>query len=190
MSDIDVLKEMLKDAVKVQLDSYSHTQKNKITLTESQSQKYEVEIHGMPDNDQVIVIRADSFEAPKKIFENSRHECKRADFVIVANTDEVKVVVIIELKAGKGGTETEIIQQLKGAQCFVAYCKAIGQAFWPTTNFLENYQYRFVSIRNISISKRSTRSSGTTVLHDCPDRMLKLTSPKGLQFNRLVLCQT
>jgi hypothetical protein len=89
------------------------------------------------------------------------------------------------MKAGRGGTEKEIIRQLKGAQCFVAYCREIGQSFWDHQNFLKEYEYRFVSIRNISIPKKTTRPSSRSPLHDRPDRMLKISSPKGLQFNHL-----
>ncbi|NEP60630.1 MAG: hypothetical protein F6K31_27135, partial [Symploca sp. SIO2G7] len=118
-----------------------------------------------------------------------RGECKRADFVIIADTDNKKVrkvILCIEMKAGKGGTESEIIQQLKGAQCFVAYCREIGQLFWNQKNFLKGYEYRFVSLRDISIAKKTTRTSAKIGTHDCPERMLKITSPHHLQFNRLV----
>jgi hypothetical protein len=36
----------------------------------------------------------------------------------------------------KTSLEWEIIQQLKGAQCFVAYCQKIGKEFWSAKQFL------------------------------------------------------
>jgi hypothetical protein len=184
MSDILIFKEMIQSAATVSLES--HHNKKKVILKEPPPADYNVTIHGMPGDDEAIIIKADSFTAPKGIFANSKHECKRADFIIVAETDNRKIIIYIEMKAGKGGTEKEIIQQLKGAQCFVAYCREIGQAFWNHQNFLNGYEYRFVSIRNISISKRSTRSSTTNDVHDRPDKMLKITSLQSLQFKRLV----
>jgi hypothetical protein len=184
MSDIAIFREMIKPTAIVGLEDY-HSKKT-VTLKESPPANYSVKIHGMPGDAQAIVIKADAFTAPKEIFANSRHECKRADFVIVADTDREKVIICIEMKAGKGGTEKEIIQQLNGAKCFIVYCQEIGQSFWNYPHFLKDYEYRFVSIKNISISKRSTRSSRQTPIHDQPDRMLKLTSSKGLQFNHLV----
>lgn len=184
MSDIVILKEMIKNTATVPLENY-HS-KNKVILKEPPPADYSVTIYGLPDDDQTIVIKADAFTAPKGIFADSKCECKRADFVIIADTDEEKVIICIEMKSGKGGLEREIIQQLKGAQCFVAYCREIGHSFWDHQNFLKDYVYRFISIRNISISKRPTRPSGGTITHDRPERMLKVTSPKGLQFNHLL----
>lgn len=88
------------------------------------------------------------------------------------------------MKAGKGGLEEEIIQQLKGAQCFVAYCREIGQLFWNNPNFLKGYEYRFISIKNISVSKKPSRTK--TAIHDRPEQMLKISSPDYLEFNRLI----
>jgi len=184
MSDIVILKEMIISTATVSLESYHD--KKKVVLKEPPPADYAVTIHGMPEDDEVIVIKADSFTAPKAIFANSKHECKRADFIVVAETDEKKVIICIEMKACNGGTATEIIQQLKGAKCFVTYCQEIGQEFWDQQNFLNDYEYRFVSIRHISISKRPTRPSTLKDVHDRPDKMLKITSPKGLQFNHLV----
>ncbi len=76
----------------------------------------------------------------------------------------------------KGGKKTskekEIIQQLKGAQCFVEYCQAIGKSFWEKQDFLDDYKYRFVSIKNIKISKKQTRSKFQDDIHDTPENML------------------
>jgi len=184
MSDIAIFKQMIKSTATVSLEGYES--KKKVILTEPPPANYCVTIYGMPEEDQVIVIKTDCFTAPKAIFADSKCECKRADFVIFAETDAVKVIIYIEMKAGKGGSEGEIIQQLKGAQCFIGYCREIGQAFWDHQTFLKDYEYRFVSIREISISKRRTRPLKSTDLHDRPDKMLKITSSKGLQFRHLI----
>ncbi|MBE9138634.1 hypothetical protein IQ254_15780 [Nodosilinea sp. LEGE 07088] len=184
MSDIAIFKEMIKRTATVSLESYHN--KHKVTLEEPAPANYSVTIYGMPDDDQVVVIKADAFKAPKDIFADSKRECKRADFVIVTEINGKQVIICIEMKGGRGGAEIEIIQQLKGAKCFVAYCREIGQSFWNHQNFLKDSVYRFVSIRNISISKRPTRPPGRTEIHNHPERMLKITSPRGLQFKRLV----
>jgi len=184
MSDIVILKEMIISTATVSLEN--HHAKKKVVLKEPPPANYDVIIYGMPEDDEVIVIKADSFKAPNGIFSGSKGECKRADFIVVSETDEKKIIIFIELKGGKGGTEIEIIQQLKGAKCFVTYCQEIGKVFWNHQNFLNGYMYRFVSIRNISIPKRPTRPLTPRDVHDRPDKMLKLSSPKGLQFNHLV----
>lgn len=184
MSDISILREMIKTPATVLLED--HHNKKKIVLEEPPPADYSVTVYGMPNDNEVIVIKADTFSSPNSVFEGKYGECKRADFVIVADTSSKKVIVCIEMKAGKGGSEKEIIQQLKGAQCFVTYFREIGSLFWEQRNFLNGYEYRFVSIKSISMPKRPTRSSVPKIKHDQADRMLKITSHKGLQFNHLI----
>ncbi len=180
MPDINILHELIKESAKQALvDNYG---KKQTTLTEPQCPGVSVTISGLPDN--VIVIKADAFVSPDTVFIGAHGECKRADFVIVADTGTKKVIICIEMKATKG-VEKEIIQQLIGAQCFVGYCQEIGKAFWNQPEFLKGYVYRFVSISQISIAKNKTRVNRQTGIHDRPDRMLKIAYPHHLQFNHL-----
>lgn len=181
MPDINMLHELIKDTAKQALvDNYG---KKQTILTEPQCLGVSVTISGLPND--VIVIKADAFNSPDTVFMGARGECKRADFVIIAKTDNKKVILCIEMKAKKG-TEKEIIQQLTGAQCFVSYCQEIGKAFWNQPDFLRGYVYRFVSISQISIAKSKTRTTRSADTHDCPRKMLKITYPHHLQFKHLV----
>ncbi|WRH67098.1 MAG: hypothetical protein RSE13_01075 [Planktothrix sp. GU0601_MAG3] len=182
MSDIAILKEMIKETATVALED--HYNKKKVILREPPPANYSVTIHGMPNDDEVIIIKTDTFSSPNQVFQGNNGECKRADFVIIANTETQKVIVYIEMKAGKGGLEKEIIQQLKGTQCFIAYCREIGQLFWNNPNFLKDYEYRFISIKNISVSKKPSRTK--TAIHDRPEQILKISSPKHLEFDKLL----
>jgi hypothetical protein len=184
MSDIAILREMINSTATVSVEEDNN--KKRVELTEPPPANYSITIHGMPDKDEVIIIKADAFSSPNAVFKGDRGECKRADFVIIADRSNKKVILCIEMKAGKGGSEAEIIQQLKGAQCFVGYCREIGQLFWNQQDFLKDYEYRFVSIRDISISKRPTRTPPKSANHDRPDRMLKISSPHYIQFNHLI----
>jgi hypothetical protein len=193
MSDIAILKDMIKDIATVSLENRLEGRREKYSVTLKEPQDdYFVQIDEMPNPDEVIVIKSDTFIASREVFEGSKGECKRADFVIIANTNTEKVILCIEMKAGQAVNKS-IIQQLKGAQCFVVYCQKIGQLFWNQPSFLSNYKYRFVSIKRISMSKKTTRPSrkipiqGSKVqIHDHPDRMLKISSPHRLKFNHLV----
>lgn len=190
MSDIAILKEMIKENITVSLvEQQEGTHFNySVILTETQ-ENYCVTIHGMPKPNEVIVINADKFEALRKVFNGSKGECKRADFVIIAHTDTEKIIVFIEMKKKKDSKET-IIQQLKGAKCFVAYCQEIGKVFWNQHNFLDTYQYRFVGIGHIPVFKTSTRHQGKqkalNKTHDCPERMLKISGKNNIHFNSLI----
>ncbi|MEA5619995.1 hypothetical protein VB711_19410 [Cronbergia sp. UHCC 0137] len=155
MSDIAILKEMIQKNATVPLED-DLDRRNKVILKEPKPPNYYVTIRGMPDDDNVIIINADEFKSPDTIFNGKRGECKRADFIIIADTDNKKVIICIEMKAGKGGTMKDITAQLQGAKCFVAYCREIGQSFWDHPNFLQDYKLRFISITKIT-QKTTTR---------------------------------
>jgi len=187
MSDIAILKEMLTDAVIVPLTENEYGKK-RITLTENNAQiRYSVVIDGMPD--EVVVIKTDTVPAPKNLFCNSKGECKRADFTIVADTGTRKVILFIEMKAqANTSRKSEIIQQLNGSRCLIHYCQAIGQIFWKEPDFLINYEHRFIKIvtkTTGSIRKQGSRSQSE--IHDEPEKMLTMTKLKqNLKFNQLV----
>lgn len=183
MSDIAILKSMFKEEATEILED--HNGKKKVTLKELDLPVYSVTIYGMPNDDEVIILKADKFISPNKIFKSSKGECKRADFVIIAERGNKKVILCIEMKSKKGSLESEIIQQLKGATCFVAYCQEIGRLFWNQKDFLKNYEYRFISIRDITVPKKPTRTSPTDI-HDRPEKMLKINSPKYITFDSLI----
>ena len=189
MDDLELLHDLFKnECLAPVVDNYG---RKMLTLREpgnAPESAYTLEIRSAPDD--VIAIKADAFPAPEKIFENTRGECKRADFIIVAKTVSGNRIVYLEMKRGKSGSQTEIVQQLKGAVCLVAYCRAIGRAFWQEPEFLEekNYQPRFVSVRNIGMNKRPTRYQFRPKLHDKPESMLKINASgrNTLQFNQLM----
>ena len=187
MSDFDILRDLVREEALASVeDEYG---KKTIVLKESSNQsEYLLKIRNVPDD--VIAFKADDFPPPNSIFKNSKGECKRADFVVIASDEKAKWIVHIEMKSGNTASGREIEQQLRGARCLVAYCRAIGQEFWQEPNFLEekNYQQRFISVKNIGISKRPTRQRSKSGQHDTPENMLKIDGlAKGrLQFNRLV----
>lgn len=64
-SDIAILKEMIKESATVPLEERNG--KKQIILNEPDDNYY-ITIYGMPDEDQVIVIKADIFTSPKAVF--------------------------------------------------------------------------------------------------------------------------
>lgn len=190
MSDISILREMLRDSatVSLELDSYG---KEVVRLHEpprADHAGYDVVVRGMPSKENCVVIKTDDFIPPSKFFQGTKGELKRADFVIVANNNGVKVIICIELKAKKETSSiTEVIQQLKGAQCVMRYCQQIAQQFWGETNLLRDYEYRFVAVRDISIPKQPTFSKkDSSALHDTPENLLKIDSPHNLYLKQLI----
>ncbi len=89
MNAIQILREMLKPNIQVVLQSGQG--RPSVQLTDAQFGTT-VQIKGLPDNS--IVIRAEDFENPLTVFNGSRGERKRADFVIVSNDENNKKWVI------------------------------------------------------------------------------------------------
>jgi hypothetical protein len=188
MSDFDTLRELFKMDALIALEESPYGKKI-VTLSEPAdaiNRGYSVTINSMPE--EAVVIKTDKFPPPHAIFNNHKGECKRADFVIIAHAKNINWIVYIEMKRGKGNTEKDIIHQLQGAECVIAYCRAIGKTFWARPDFLnpEAYQSRFVSIREIGIAKKPSRLPPLSGLHDSPEKMLKINAPRYLQFNQLV----
>ena len=188
MSDIAILHEMLISAAQVQLQPGSG--RPSVELTDKQGNTT-VEIKGLPHDS--IVIRAEDFEDPLTIFEGSKGERKRADFVIVSNENTKKWIICIETQAGNYKLAAHVEEQLKGAQCFISYCKCIGRSFWEGEEFLGDYQYRFVSIVDINSNKETKKTRPYTPhiqskgrLHDAPDAFLKILRSPSLHFRKLI----
>ena len=120
MSDLDVLRELVNERALVPLMETPYGKKT-VVLSESGSQggiQYSIKIKGIPDD--AAVVKTDMFSSPKSIFSCQKGECKRADYVIVTNSETANFIVHVEMKRGEGSAG-EIIDQLKGSECFIAY---------------------------------------------------------------------
>lgn len=182
MNDIEILQKMLTRDAQVSLQR-RHGTSTSVKLTDRQSTAT-VEIEKLPQDS--VVIRAEAFKPPN-VFKNLKGERRRADFVIVSNEVGEKWVVCIETQAGASKNRAYIASQLKGAQCFIGYCKCIGKVFWESEAFLDGYQYRFVSIANINANKQRTRpdSNANRKLHDNPDAFKEIFERQNLYFDEL-----
>lgn len=193
MSDISILKEMLDQSMIVCLqEKQEGTHIRYSVILEETQDNYSVSIRGMPNPDEVIIINADKFKVIPHVFKGNKGEGKRADFVIVANTNTEKIILCIELKKTKG-SKAGIIEQLTGAKCFIVYCQALVKNFWKKHDFLDGYEYRFVTIGHINTNKTTTRinnkkgdNSSSSEIHDSPEKMRKIKYSNPLQFHRLI----
>lgn len=181
MTELEILNQMIKDIAKVSLDFKKD--KASVKLDEPQAPGSSVVICGIPPD--AIVIKVDAFRSPDTVFAGSKGECKRADYVIIADSGHKKRILYIEMKKTKASLK-EVVKQLTGAKCFMSYCQEIGKSFWNEKNFLKDYQHRFVSIGHTGIKKRKTRMERITSKHDTPETLMKIDYPNRLQFNHLV----
>lgn len=113
-----------KPCIKLEETKYEHGSK----------QGYSITIQQTPQD--AIAIKTDHFPDLRSFFKCSSDigQCKRADFVIIAD----KKLIFIELCKGKKQTK-EVQQQLKGAQCVIEYCRSIGDKFYDCNSFLKEY---------------------------------------------------
>ena len=187
VNDIKILQEMLVSDAQVRLQQ-ERDKPPFVKLKDKQS-KGTVEITGLPHNS--IVIRAEDFEDSLAVFKGSKGERKRADFVIISNQERGKWIICIEIEGSRDKGGAEVVEQLKGALCFVNYCKCVGKEFWLEQEFLDGYKYRFVHMVHINLEKRKTRSYSPHIqskgkLHDTPDAFLRFLWSPYLHFSRLL----
>ena len=184
MNDITILQEMLNVGAQVPLQQSAGS--TSVKLKDKQA-KTSVEITDIPYDS--LVIKAEAFKDPA-VFKGSKGERRRADFVIVSNAATEKWIICIETQKATGKDSEKVEQQLRGAECFIGYCKCIGQSFWQSQEFLDGYQYRFVSIVNINIDKQTTRfykpkNQPRKKLHDNPEDFREIQRHQSLHFNQL-----
>lgn len=183
VNDIQILREMIVNRVQVRLQQRQG--RPSVELTDSQAGTT-VEIKGLPPDS--IVIRAEDFESPLTVFNGSKGEGKRADFVIISNDEnERKWVICLETKGGNK-TRAEVVAQLKGAKCFISYCKCIGKSFWESEEFLDDYEYRFVSVVRLN-DPRKRRTEPFYYrgnLYDRPEVFLKISRIFSIHFSKLI----
>lgn len=180
MGDRDILIELIKHNALVEPEGDPY--KPRVILREPKVKDSEACVARLPKD--ALVINVDKFKSPGDIFNGSKGECKRADFVIISS--EKKYILYIELKRTKD-EHKGIVKQLKGAQSFIGYCREIGKNFWEKDDFLKGYKHRFVSIgHSRGAEKRRTRITRPASINDTPDKALKVDYPKKLEFNMLV----
>ena len=153
--------------------------KFRVTLTEAQCPASIATVCGLPEDS--IVIRLDDNLDLNKIFQDSRHECRRCDFIIVARIEDAVVIVYIEMKHGRGDN-SHIRDQLRGARCFVDYMQSLGKAFALHETFLKDAKHRFVAIIGPGPQKGKTSVRAMKADHNSPDSPLFLTSPRQVAF--------
>lgn len=175
---------MLSDGAQVPLQQV--TGKTSVKLKDKQG-RTTVEITELPDDS--IIIKVD-YSKPLNILKSVKGQRRRADFAIVSNGEKNKWIICVETQKATGKDPEDIEQQLRGAECLIGYCKCIGKSFWQSKNFLDGYQYRFVSIVNINIDKQTTRphklgDQPKKKLHDSPENFREIPGHQSLHFDEL-----
>lgn len=182
--DLLLFDRMVQESAKIDIKDTGHAKYGDVILKEPQSPSSIVNIRGVPLN--ALVIQVDRFKSPDSILSKTNGQCKRGDYIIIANKNSTKIILYIEMKTTKC-KENKIIDQLKGAVCFVGYCKVIAKEFWDNPDFLSGYESRFVSFTHTgSIQKRTTKVYRKNQINNTPDRLMKISFTNEEHFNHLV----
>lgn len=177
MDDFEILRDLFR------VEVLASTEGHWIFLEEQEDRPYRLTITRTPSD--TIAFKADAFPDLKHVFNDSRHECRRADYVIIARNGSERWIVYVEMKRSRR-SDPDIKLQLRGARCLVAYSCAIVQEFWAESGFLADYAERFVSV-DFKTRKRSKRDRVKSSRGQDPDNVLRLSAPTGvLQFNKLL----
>lgn len=182
MSDIDKLKDLIHPKAIVQLVDGDYG-KYKAELREPKEPDSVLWISGIPEN--TIIFNLDDFSPePDQIFAGNKQECCRSDYVIISDNNGDRQVVFLEMKSGDD-KNSHIKNQLRGANAFVNYCKAILDSFWQYDFKFSSYVCHYVVCKHTS-TKKPTRTSSNDPANTDVDNMLKLVGSHTFQFNRLI----
>ena len=191
MSAVDLFRNILtKDAI-VSFKTDGSQKKRSVDLIEKDEKDNVVTsftVRDLPTDS--IVIKADKFPSPRNFFIGSKGENKRADFIIISEEETAKWIVYIEMKKGGSSKENEIIWQLKGSQCVIAYCESVAEKFHnERTGFLNEYEPRFIRAKETrTTNKEKTAPRLGTKTHKTPEEHLRLLykDKQKLSFRWLV----
>ncbi|MDR1484593.1 MAG: hypothetical protein LBT09_07185 [Planctomycetaceae bacterium] len=184
MTDTEILQQLINIGATAQ-PQLQHN-RNYVELCDPQAGNSCVKIYGLPDD--IVVIKADKFPPPHNIFQGSKGERKRADYILIS--EEKKCIIFLEMKK-TNDTQKEIILQLKGAQCVMRYCQEVGISFWNKADFLNGYKHRFVSVCHTNIHKTKTRQNQSlekiliNQQHSKPNFIIKVAFPNHVEFNKI-----
>ena len=175
MRDMEILAQMIRESALVE-PKPDGSGKPCVRLVESQTDNSELTVLNLPKD--TLVIKADKFRSPDDVFFGHNGECKRADYVIISEI--YKCIIYIEMKRTSDSLHN-FVNQLKGAYCFIKYCREIGKAFWNKENFLDDYKDLFISCSRTRGAKTRTGQLPDCELHDAPHKALRIRG-KSTQF--------
>ena len=179
MSDTQILGEMM------HAEATHEYRGSSAKLSEPQAKDHSVVIEGIPGD--AVIIKADQFPPPRRFLKGSKDERRRADYVIISESE--KKIVYIELKMSLPygeRRESIVTNQLRGARCVVAYCQEMGRMFWGKGKFLSGYKDCYVCLTHMNLAKSRTRidQNDRNYPHRTPEKAQYVFLDK-VPYNRL-----
>ena len=153
-----------------------------VRLKEDKPPKCKVDVFGIPADS--IILRSDLYPPPNETFNSTYGECCRADFVIISHSK--KLIVFIELKSSKPSKANKVVNQLKGALCFMEYCSIIAFWFCDEMDSLNNYEHRFVCLVAQTQKQTTGTQSGHAGQNTDPRKPKYIYRPTKAQFGSMI----
>lgn len=182
MPDIIKIKELINNKAKVSI-----TIDNGVYVAELKEMKEPtsiIRVAGIPQNS-IIINLDDFFPEPNQIFASKKHECCRADFILISSNGDDKQIVFIELKGGDV-KKKHVKDQMRGAECFSRYVVAILDIFWQYSMPLQDYKKHYVLCKYTSSNKRTTDYSLEYKTNDTLDSILTTKGSHTFQYNQFI----
>lgn len=182
MTDTSLLNTMINQSAMVGLQNYNVGAK-KVVLIEHQTANSELEIRNIPEDS--VVIEVDKSISNNDLFSNKKQECKRADYLIVS--EQNNLILFIEMKKGKhNGPET--IKQLKGSLCVLNYIQSIAREFYKEHDFLDGYNKLFIVFQKVNTKKKKTsyHNMRENIKSNTPENPKIFSQFTDIQFNRIL----
>lgn len=187
MGELDVLKQLLKQNLLVDISDKGGIRSVTLRERDSQAKLKTVCVGGLPEG--TVVLATDNCRPGSSLFRSSLGECRRCDYVILAQTKRKGgVAVLIELKSWPGSGESKTPQaaesteaecakkcgeKFKATECILDYCDAALDRFHNQTALLKHYHkhYFVVFYKAPHLEKKPTRLERPP--NDKPDCFLK-----------------
>ena len=111
---------------------------------------------------------------------------RRCDYLILAEQNNRKYALFIELKSGSYNRD-RIAMQFKGAVCLLNYCEAVIEHFEDLPNCLDQYEYRFVVFYKAPSMTKLPSRPALSEPNLKPETALFMPDPIAIDITQLIV---
>jgi len=133
-----------------------HKERYRFLLTEADenAKLREVEVRNVPQNS--ILVKMHAYPPPEKIFQSTRGERKRCDYIILTSYKDDLYFIFIEMKSRELDNK-DVIPQLVGGNCFMIYCSNMVAMFHDASISADLLRKRnIVFYASLPLNKKAT----------------------------------
>jgi hypothetical protein len=129
-----------------------------------------MEIRGVPKGS--LLLRMQRYPEPRHIFKSTKGECKRCDYIVLAPWKSGLYILYVEMKSSRLDNR-DTIPQLRGADCFMTYCRALAERFHSAEISSCPFEKRFILFCVKNSNKKSIVPRTASAVHSSPENMKK-----------------